>query len=495
MATPKRCLTVLALVLILAHDAFPSDYTWDDYRAPFTQLVGVPMYTSGTSTVHLDLPEDLIKTREKLTLNLDVESNIILKIDALEQKTFERWSAYCSVNSAGFFGKHRLRVNDLPPRQTCSIVIATKDLKAGRNTLEFSMSTSDSTVDWSRTYGKVGFAYGIHKMWFSEFSAPPQEPPVQKAREAPPASKPSEVYLVKAVSAVSVSQSGKTCGTSTATLYVQGNVVKASGRSSSGNEFEASGTIDPNGQIRIGVASGRNVFATFTGTLSSDSGSGIWQDQSQCYGTWSATRQEQVEPFRKQPHRDVETRPETAEKIKLRHRAEKDFSDQNLEKMIRDRNFFNVKFNPDGRFPNGLVNNGDGTVTDKVTGLMWQKGGSTSEMSYHAVSMFLDELNSSRFGGYGDWRLPTMEELCSLLKGTQNHSGKFIDDLFDSIQSTCWSADENPHYIAVRYRGAFSVDFTRGETSAGWAERSIPPGYGGGLAQTRYYVRAVRTAE
>ena len=190
----------------------------------------------------------------------------------------------------------------------------------------------------------------------------------------------------------------------------------------------------------------------------------------------------------------AETKPVVIERIKLRDRAEKNFSDQDLQKMIKERNFFNRQFNPGGNFPNDFVDNGDGTVTDKVTWLMWQKGGSSSEMIFDAAAKYTQELNSSRYGSYGDWRLPTMEELCSLLEGTPNKNGKFIDNLFDFRQEVCWSADENQQYISMRSKGAFSVNFGRGETSAGAADRFMHTG-GGSTTLSRFYVRAVRTAE
>jgi len=495
MGTAKQCFAIMVLLPLLSYDAFAYDYTWHDCRTPFSQLVKVPVYTAGTSTVYFDLTEDLINTREELTLKLDVESNLIIKIDGLEQKTFERWTAYCRVNDAGFFGKHKLRVHDLPARQTCSMTIATKDLKAGRNTLEFSMSPTGANVNWSGIYGKIGIAYGIHRMWFSEFSAPPQESTVQKVKDAPlDKAKPRDVWQLKAVSISPMSKTGNRCGEVTATVYVQGNVAKGTGRNSLGNDLEFSGSVDSNGRMEVGVISGNEPLGTYTGVITSgDSASGIWQDKFQCFGTWSATKQKQGEPVRKQPDSDIATRPEVFNRIKLRDRAEKKFSDQDLQKMLKERNFFSNQFNPGGHFPNAFVDNGDGTVTDKVTGLMWQKGGSPSEMPFYATGKYLDELNSNRFGGYGDWRLPTMEELCSLLEGTQNKSGKFIDNLFDPLKGTCWSADENQQYSGTRRAGtvkaAFCVNFSGGETSAGNAERFQPTN------ESRYYVRAVRTAE
>lgn len=187
-------------------------------------------------------------------------------------------------------------------------------------------------------------------------------------------------------------------------------------------------------------------------------------------------------------------RPEVSEKIKLREKGEPDFSDQDLQKLIKERNFYNRQYNPTGDFPNAFVDNGDGTITDEVTGLMWQKAGSPSEMTFDATGRYVQELNSRRFGGYGDWRLPTTDELCSLLERNPNKNGEFVESLFDPVQEICWSADENQHYIQASYRIAFCVNFSRGEILAGWAEKYAPH-HTMSYVQTRYYVRAVRTAE
>lgn len=59
-----------------------------------------------------------------------------------------------------------------------------------------------------------------------------------------------------------------------------------------------------------------------------------------------------------------------------------------------------------------LLLNGDGTVTDKSTGLMWQQeiGG---EMNWKDALAYCGNLS---LAGYGDWRLPTVEELKSIVQ-------------------------------------------------------------------------------
>jgi hypothetical protein len=68
------------------------------------------------------------------------------------------------------------------------------------------------------------------------------------------------------------------------------------------------------------------------------------------------------------------------------------------------------------------VDNGDGTVTDTCTGLMWQKdtadvsgdGTITDEdrLTWHEALKYCENLN---FAGYSDWRLPNVRELQSII--------------------------------------------------------------------------------
>ena len=56
--------------------------------------------------------------------------------------------------------------------------------------------------------------------------------------------------------------------------------------------------------------------------------------------------------------------------------------------------------------------NGDGTVSDLVTGLMWQKDPGEKKNLKEAF----EEAKRCHLGGYEDWRLPSIKELYSLIQ-------------------------------------------------------------------------------
>lgn len=55
--------------------------------------------------------------------------------------------------------------------------------------------------------------------------------------------------------------------------------------------------------------------------------------------------------------------------------------------------------------------NGDGTVSDPNTGLMWQQSPPVEGMTWYEAKEYCENLE---FGGYSDWRLPTLKELFSI---------------------------------------------------------------------------------
>jgi len=103
---------------------------------------------------------------------------------------------------------------------------------------------------------------------------------------------------------------------------------------------------------------------------------------------------------------------------------------------------------------NNYEDNGDGCITDHATGLMWQQSG--SDGFKESSRAYVDKLNRERFAGYSDWRLPTIEELASLLEPEEQSNGLYIDPIFDKKQPWCWSADKRSS------GGSWSVYFLEG---------------------------------
>lgn len=111
----------------------------------------------------------------------------------------------------------------------------------------------------------------------------------------------------------------------------------------------------------------------------------------------------------------------------------------------------------DGNQPS-YVSNGDGTVTDLVTGLMWTqkadwngdgKLDSNDKLTYEQAVAYVDTLNAENYAGHSDWRMPTIKELYSLI----DFSGKDVSPT---------SSNGGDPFINTNY-----FAFVYGDTSAG----------------------------
>lgn len=113
-------------------------------------------------------------------------------------------------------------------------------------------------------------------------------------------------------------------------------------------------------------------------------------------------------------------------------------------------------------------------VADHATGLVWQRAGSPYPRTWQSAQAFIDGLNRQEWAGYRNWRLPTIDELTTLLRPAPQIQDLCQPPLFDTTQRWIWSADRST------FTAAYYADMALG--FIGRQDFSAP-----------YYVRAVRT--
>jgi len=120
---------------------------------------------------------------------------------------------------------------------------------------------------------------------------------------------------------------------------------------------------------------------------------------------------------------------------------------------------------------------GELIVEDQETRLMWQRAASADRMVWKDGFVYVDRLNQNHYGGYGDWRYPTQDELATLISREEDRrSGLYLDPLFEN-QRCCWTSTERDHHRACY------VDFYYGDLYV------IEGNY------ANHFVRAVRTPQ
>lgn len=180
-------------------------------------------------------------------------------------------------------------------------------------------------------------------------------------------------------------------------------------------------------------------------------------------------------------------------RVSLRAKPQERLTADYIKYMLKRYDFFENNWNISGFFDNDFVDNRDGTVTDRITALMWQKDGSSSGIKRRRALAYVQKLNKSQFAGYSDWRLPTVDELASLLSKDKTN-GMHIDAFFGTKQKECWSSDVAPDSLiaTIPIPQGWIVSFEKGKI---WTVRLVSEAYSSeGSRPSEYnYVRAVRS--
>ncbi len=117
---------------------------------------------------------------------------------------------------------------------------------------------------------------------------------------------------------------------------------------------------------------------------------------------------------------------------------------------------------------NLLVDNGDQTITDQATGLMWSKADSGIGLNWSNALAWAQAQNAARYLGYTDWRLPNAKELQSIVDYTRSpdtSASAAIDPLFTCTRITnenyqadypwYWSGTTHGQYNGSGAAGAY----------------------------------------
>jgi hypothetical protein len=144
----------------------------------------------------------------------------------------------------------------------------------------------------------------------------------------------------------------------------------------------------------------------------------------------------------------------------------KNCSQNDINAILIKHNFYDSEKNAKGIFNNDFeqkVINNDKVITDYHTGLMWHQSGSNDQLKWIKGMDWINELNTHKYAGYVDWRMPTVEEAASLLGQREIGMPQFIDTGFSCLQENVWTCDScDVHYHENLLDTAWYVDYADG---------------------------------
>ncbi|MDH5790536.1 MAG: DUF1566 domain-containing protein [Nitrospinota bacterium] len=114
------------------------------------------------------------------------------------------------------------------------------------------------------------------------------------------------------------------------------------------------------------------------------------------------------------------------------------------------------------------IDNGNGTITDTTTNLMWKKTDSFQDTkkwkNWFTGHEYMQIVNLERFGGHEDWRYPFDEEAYSLFELEKTSQDKYGDDIYlDPIfeagsAGVTWTEDtKDSSALIIQYEDGMKV--------------------------------------
>jgi len=140
-------------------------------------------------------------------------------------------------------------------------------------------------------------------------------------------------------------------------------------------------------------------------------------------------------------------------------------SEQEVRQMLRKHDFFALDWNDQSKgYSNEYVIEevaGNKIIHDETSGLTWQQAGSEQPIESIKAEVYVARINQQNFGGYNDWRLPTLDEAMTLMEPYLNPQELHIDPIFRGLWCI-WTADRDEfgQRWAINFYNRPRTDFT-----------------------------------
>ena len=122
------------------------------------------------------------------------------------------------------------------------------------------------------------------------------------------------------------------------------------------------------------------------------------------------------------------------QRVRLRSERMNDLSVSDAIALIKERDYFEAEWNPNGKglaceFRDIRTEDREWLVLDSLTGLTWQRDGREC-LRHDQAEALLQDMNAARFGGFEDWRMPTLDEALAIVQPLRQ--GKLtVEQVFD----------------------------------------------------------------
>jgi hypothetical protein len=144
---------------------------------------------------------------------------------------------------------------------------------------------------------------------------------------------------------------------------------------------------------------------------------------------------------------------------------------------------------------NDFRDNGNGTVTDRATGLMWSKTDSGKGMNWQDALAWVQKKNAEKYLGHNDWRMPGVKELQGIVdysRSPDTTNSPAIDPLFHCTQITneAGKADYPFYWSATTHvgpRGGAAAMYVAFGRAGGWLPARMLAGDQSPAAQASEY--------